>query len=128
MFIHPTPSADGETAEPSTVRQRQEGEERRRHPRAPLPLPGRYMLENGRDYPCRTEDISATGILIRGLLAGDVGEWVVAHLSEIGRVEGTIVRVADGWFAFEISATAGKRQKLLVKIESCFRNGATSGG
>src|SRR4029077_11485910 len=97
---------------------RQEEEERRRHKRVPLALPGSYMLESGGDYACRTENVSATGIFVRGFPGGDVGEWVIAYLSELGRVEGPVVRGADTWFAFEIAATSGKVQKLAAKIES----------
>ena len=96
----------------------QQREERRRRKRVPLALPGCYMLESGGDYVCQTENVSATGILVRGFPGGDIGEWVVAHLSELGRVEGTVVRSADTWFAYEIAATSGKVEKLAAKIES----------
>ena len=76
------------------------------------------MLESGGDYVCETENASATGILVRGFPGGDVGEWVVVHISQLGRVEGAIVRSADTWFAFEIAATSGKAQKLEAQIES----------
>ena len=97
----------------------QDGEERRRRNRIRLAFEGRYMLERGpRDYVCRTENVSATGILIRGFPAGGVGEWVVAYLDELGRVEGMVVRGGNTWFALEIAATPGQVQKLAEKIES----------
>ena len=76
---------------------------------ASLALSGHYVLESGCNYPCQTENVSATGILLRGFPGGDLGEWVVAYLSELGRLEGTIVRSEDTCFAFEIAATPGLR-------------------
>ena len=95
-----------------------EGEERRRSKRVPLQLSGRYMLENGGEYRCQTQYVSLSGILLRGFPAGKVGEWVVAYLDHLGRVEGTIVRSADAWFVFEIAAPTVKMEKLATQIES----------
>jgi hypothetical protein len=98
---------------------RQEKKERRRHKRHPLKFSGRYMLEDGpSDYPCRTENVSATGIFLRGFRVGEVGEWVVTYLDQLGRVEGAIVRTQDSWFAFEIAAPPAKMQKLATKVDS----------
>jgi hypothetical protein len=95
------------------------GEERRRHKRVPLTLKGRYMPESVHgEYACQTVDVSASGLLVRGFPGGDIGEWVVAYLEELGRVEGHIIRGADTWFAFEIGATAQKLLRLATKIES----------
>jgi PilZ domain len=94
------------------------GEESRRRKRVPLALSGHYVLESGCNYPCQTENVSATGILLRGFPGGDLGEWVVVYLSELGRIEGTIVRSEDTCFAFEIAATPSQTQKLAAKLAS----------
>ena len=96
-----------------------EKEERRRYKRLELNLFGHYTLENDADdYPCCTENVSATGLFLRGFPAGRIGSWVVAYLDQLGRVEGTIVRSEDGWFAFEIAAAPAKVKKLATKLES----------
>jgi hypothetical protein len=87
-------------------------------------LTGRYVLEDGRNYACRTGNVSATGILMRGLKGGDLGEWVVAYLSELGRVEGAVVRSGDAWFAIEIAATPGQLEKLAATMASLTCNAA----
>jgi hypothetical protein len=94
------------------------GGESRRRKRVPLALSGHYVLESGCNYPCQTENVSATGILLRGFPGGDLGEWVVVYLSELGRIEGTIVRSEDTCFAFEIAATPSQTQKLAAKLAS----------
>jgi hypothetical protein len=76
------------------------------------------MLEDGREHLCKTQNVSATGIAVRGFPPGGIGEWVVANLNELGRVEGIIVRGEDGWFAFEMAAMPSKLQKLALKVAS----------
>ena len=56
-------------------------QERRRHQRVKVVLPGRYMLEDRREYPCRTVDISPGGVAFAGLAKGRIGERVVAYLA-----------------------------------------------
>jgi len=100
-----------------SVRMSQEHDERRRMRRVPLALHGHYRVESGADYACETENVSATGILIRGSGEGDVGEWVIAYFGEIGRVEGVIVRSAENRFALEIAATPSVARKLASRLE-----------
>ena len=100
-----------------SVRMSQEHDERRRMRRVPLALHGHYRVESGADYACETENLSATGILMRGSGGGGVGEWVIAYLDEIGRVEGVIVRSAENRFALEIAATPGMARKLASRLD-----------
>jgi hypothetical protein len=78
-----------------------EGEDRRRCERVPLARFGNYILESGRYYPCEIENVSATGMLVKGIPRGHFGEWVVTHVDKLGCVEGVIVRSTDGGFAIE---------------------------
>ena len=75
------------------------------------------MLEDGAEFPCRTDDVSAVGIAVRGLPAGAIGEWVVAYLKELGRVEGVVVRRTPAWFALDIRVSSRKQRKLANKID-----------
>ena len=102
-------------------------DERRRYPRIPLTLQGRYMLADGREFPCETQDISPIGIGIRGFSAGAIGERVVAYFVGLGRIEGKIVRRAQTWFAVDIMATPRKLEKLADKINHMVASEAISG-
>ena len=78
-----------------------EEENRRRSERVPLAQSGNYVLESGRYYPCEIENVSETGMFVRGVPRGHFGEWVVAHVDKLGCVEGVVVRNVDGGFAIE---------------------------
>lgn len=91
-------------------------QERRRHQRVKVVLPGRYMLEDRREYPCRTIDISPGGVSFAVLAKGRIGERVVAYLTQIGRVEGTITRHFDDGFAIQMKLPVLKREKLADQL------------
>ena len=90
--------------------------DRRRFQRVTVSLLGRFMLEDRREYPCQTVDMSPGSMAVTAAVAGKVGERVVAYIDQIGRVEGEIVRVHDGGFAMSISATLRKRDKLAAQL------------
>jgi hypothetical protein len=91
-------------------------QERRRHQRVKVVLPGRYMLEDRREYPCLTTDISPGGVAFAALSKGRIGERVVAYLAQIGRVEGTVARHFDQGFAIQMKLPAAKREKLADQL------------
>ncbi len=91
--------------------------ERRRHDRVVLTLPGRFMLADGKEFDCQIVDVSPVGIAVRGPLAGDLGERVVAYVEELGRIEGVIVRRSSDGFAMELRVSSNKQRKLATKID-----------
>ena len=91
-------------------------QERRRHQRVKVVLPGRYMLEDRREYPCQTIDISPGGVAFAGAAKGGVGERVIAYLSQIGRVEGTVARHFEQGFAIQMRLPVVKREKLADQL------------
>jgi c-di-GMP-binding flagellar brake protein YcgR len=91
-------------------------QERRRHQRVKVVLPGRYMLEDRREYPCLTVDISPGGVAFAALAKGRIGERVVAYLNQIGRVEGTVTRHFDQGFAIQMKLPVLKREKLADQL------------
>ena len=93
-------------------------QERRRHNRVELRIPGRYMLADGREYPCETVNISPTGIALRGLQSGYRGERIIAYLQDLGRIEGVHVRdLRNGsGFAIEIRAHGMKIERIASRI------------
>jgi PilZ domain len=138
MSAHPSfdssASLEAAPAPPAAIRSFQDsigavasGAERRRYARVPLTLKGRFMLEDGSEFACETQDVSPIGIAIRGSSAGAIGDRVVAYFDELGRVEGRIVRRALAWFAIDITGTPRKLESLANKISRLVEREATRG-
>jgi hypothetical protein len=100
----------------TTARAQTKSKERRKHQRVKVEVMGRYMLESRREFPCQTLNISPGGLALVAPVAGNLGERVVVYLDQIGRVEGTIVRLLPNGFAIEFSATIRKRDKLAAQL------------
>jgi len=91
-------------------------EECRRLQRVRLSLLGRFMLENRREYPCQTIDVSPGSCALVAPVPGAAGERVIAYIDNIGRIEGRIVRFFDSGFAMTIEGTPRKKDKLAAKL------------
>lgn len=90
--------------------------ERRRHQRVELSLLGRYMLEDKREFPCVTTDISPGGLACIASVRGNVGERIVVYLDQIGRVEGKITRHTERGFALALNLPYVKREKIANQL------------
>jgi c-di-GMP-binding flagellar brake protein YcgR len=112
------PSRPARMATTQTFRQRPliRQHDRRRFQRVTVNLLGRFMLEDRREYPCQTVDMSPGSLAVTAAVIGRVGERVVAYIDQVGRIEGQIVRVDASGFAMSITATARKRDKLAAKL------------
>ena len=86
--------------------------DRRRHYRVAVPLPGRYMLPDQNEYPCKVTDISPGGLAISAPTSGKIGDKVIAYVDHVGRIEGTISRVFEGGFAVTNHVSDRKREQL----------------
>lgn len=86
--------------------------EKRRAERRRVRLAGRYLLVDRTEWVCQTIDISPTGVLLAGQARPYQGQTVIAYLDEVGRLEGTVVRMDNGAFALSIHATDKKREQL----------------
>jgi hypothetical protein len=107
-----------ETPAIQNVRQRSSARQhdRRRYQRVNVNLLGRFMLEDRREYPCQTQNISPGSVAVMTPVVGRPGERVVAYIDHVGRIEGKIARVFNGGFAMSINATTRKRDKLAAKL------------
>jgi hypothetical protein len=105
-------------AAPQTFRQRSliRQHDRRRNQRVTVNLLGRFMLEDRREFPCQTQNMSPGSLALTTPIVGRVGERVVAYIDHIGRVEGQITRAFEGGFAMTINATLRKKDKLAAKL------------
>lgn len=86
--------------------------EKRRAERRRVRLAGRYLLVDRTEWVCQTIDISPTGVLLAGQARPYQDQTVIAYLDEVGRLEGTVVRMDNGAFALSIHATDRKREQL----------------
>jgi hypothetical protein len=97
-----------------------EPDDKRMHPRFPLHLAGRYMRSDKTEHVCKVNDISVGGVALTvpisktGKVVAD--EKVVAYIDHLGGLEGQVVRIWTGGFAFKIVATQNKREKLAAQI------------
>lgn len=90
--------------------------ERRRFARVKLALPGRYMLEDRREFPCQTIDVSVGGLSLTASVRGAIGEKIVAYFETFGRIEGVVVRHHEFGFAISASMSAARREKLVNQL------------
>jgi c-di-GMP-binding flagellar brake protein YcgR len=91
-------------------------QERRESNRVTISVPGRYMLEDKREFPCRTIDFSPGGVTIAGPAKGKDGERVVVYLDYIGRIEGTVIRQVEDGFVLALSLPGNKREKIADQL------------
>src|SRR5580700_3008570 len=91
-------------------------QERRRFRRVKLSVLGRYMLEDRREFPCQTIDISPGGVGLVAPVPGQIGSRVIVYLEHIGRIEGLVVRELENGFAMTIVAPQRKQEKLAAQL------------
>jgi hypothetical protein len=95
--------------------------ERRQYRRVRVNFVGRYMLANDAEYGCRVQDISLGGLALMAIAPGRVGERVIAYIDNVGRVEGTIIRILPIGFAMIMVATERGRDRIARKL-ACVAN------
>jgi hypothetical protein len=86
-------------------------------------VPGRYRLANRwngagerREFACRAVGMSPQQVVLAAPVIGAIGERVIAHIEQFGKIEGPISRVMSGGFVMDIGKTAEERGKLAAKI------------
>jgi hypothetical protein len=97
---------------------------RRRVARTDASVLGRYALASRRnsagerrEFACRTITISTEAIALTGPITGPVGERVIAHFDEFGRLEGRIARLIENGFVMRLVLDRDQRAPLTAKID-----------
>ena len=90
--------------------------ERRRHVRVKLDLPGRFMREDRQEFTCRLTDVSIGGAGIATDAEVRPGERIIAYIDQLGGLEGEVFRIHDGGFAFALTASRHKRERLAAQM------------
>jgi hypothetical protein len=91
-------------------------EERRRHARVKVRLPGQFMRENRKEFPCLTIDMSPGGVAFAADEAVEIGERIVAYVDQVGRIEGRVAREFPGGFALAMKLPPMKRERLADQL------------
>lgn len=99
-----------------TIDNEPHADERRRHSRVKVRLPGQFMRESRKEYPCITIDMSVGGVAFAAEQPVDLGERIIAYLDHVGRVEGRVMREFAGGFAIAMKAPAMKRERLADQL------------
>lgn len=94
------------------------GEERRRHPRVPLTLKGRFLAPDGGEHPCSIRDMSLSGIALLCDTPIALGAHLIIYLDEFGRFEGDVVRTFDGGFAIETALSGPRRERVAERLDA----------
>ncbi|WP_068085472.1 PilZ domain-containing protein [Polycladidibacter stylochi] len=71
---------------------------------------GRFMLEDRQEHPCQAVDITPEQMSLIALQSGRIGEYIIAYLDHIGRVEGVIINHLDIGFTIKINASPRKKE------------------
>jgi hypothetical protein len=91
--------------------------ERRRDERIYVRLIGRIAAPDGEDLPCATITVSAGGLAIETPERIPLGERVVCHFEQIGRVEAEIVGHHEEGVAVAFVADRDTRGDLVRKVD-----------
>ncbi len=110
------PLVSSQSARRPIVERLRQAQDRRRYPRFPMALLGRFMRASKQEYPGKLHDISVGGAAIMSPIEPELGERIVASFDQIGVIEGTVVRLIPGGFAIQLTATQHKREKLAAQI------------
>ena len=90
--------------------------ERRRHARVRVCLTGQFMRENRKEFPCTTIDVSVGGIAFTAEEQVQIGEKIIAYITQIGRVQGIVRRVMPAAFAIAMTLPQLKRERLADQL------------
>lgn len=90
--------------------------ERREPLRVKIEIGGRFMLEDRSEHGGTAIDASIKALGIRSDAVVRIGERVVGYFDTIGRIEGTVERLAQDGFVVELATTLRKRDKLAAQL------------
>lgn len=91
-------------------------QERRRHRRVRLSLPGRGLAASTGEFVCRLVDVSPGGARISTKTPPALGERVVLLFDGLGRMEGEVVRAGQAGFGLRLTSSQRKRDRLADAI------------
>lgn len=91
-------------------------QERRRHRRVPLAMPGRFLDSKTGEQRCRLIDVSPGGAKILAKQPPAPGTRIVLMVDGLGRIEGVVLRQGGNWFSLQFQTNSPKRDRLADAI------------
>ena len=91
-------------------------EDKRRHRRVELILKARFMLPDQSEHDASLLNISAGGVALKTEIRPEHGANVIVYVQDLGRLEGTVVRMLDEGFAIAFTSGARHRDRLVDKL------------
>jgi hypothetical protein len=98
--------------------------ERRAYERSKVAVAGRLLLADRRESACTIVDASRNGIAVLTQGRGTVGDPVVLYADKVGRLQGEVVRLFDGGFAFKLTGSSRAADVLLERFGATMANSA----
>ncbi|MGB3810121.1 MAG: PilZ domain-containing protein [Parvibaculum sp.] len=105
----------------------QTGHERRRHPRVPVTVKGRFLAPDGSEHACEIRDMSLSGIALMSDATVPMDAHLIVYLDDFGRFEGPVVRTFDGGFAIETALSGARRDRVAERLAAFAKGGNGSG-
>lgn len=102
------------------------GSERRRHPRIPVAVKGRFLAPDGTEHECVIRDMSLSGIALIADVDVPAGAHLIVYLDDFGRFEGPVVRAFDGGFAIETALSGPRRERVAERLNAYATGDTTS--
>lgn len=102
------------------------GSERRRHPRIPVAVKGRFLAPDGSEHECVIRDMSLSGIALIADVDVPAGAHLIVYLDDFGRFEGPVVRAFDGGFAIETALSGPRRERVAERLNAYATGDTTS--
>lgn len=97
--------------------------DRSRAARTNASILGRYALASRRnsrgerrEFACRTVELSCYDLTVMAPVDGPIGERVIAHFHDLGKLEGQIIRLTGDGFVISLVLTASQRERLASRI------------
>ncbi|MGB5948472.1 MAG: PilZ domain-containing protein [Parvibaculum sp.] len=90
--------------------------ERRRYPRVPVSVKGRFLAPDGAEHACSIRDMSLAGIALISEVEVPLGSHLIIYLDDFGRFEGPVVRHFDDGFAIETALTGPRRDRVAERL------------
>ena len=102
--------------------------ERRRYPRVPVSVKGRFLAPDGSEHVCSIRDMSLSGIALISDVQVPMGSHVIVYLDDFGRFEGPAVRAFDDGFAIETALTGPRRDRVAERLAIYAKGGDRAAG
>lgn len=98
--------------------------DRRQDVRIIVNIAGRFSLSDRRDtrgerrvFACRAVNLSPRAIALATTISVKRGDRVIAHIEQLGKFEGLVIRELERGFVMSINAGVGEQERLADKIE-----------